>query len=238
VAVKPVQAVTRALAVLDAVAQHGPVGVAALGRLLGEDTSAVQRALVSLHDAGWIRPAAGTPVRWELSLRVFALGARAAARSGLRERARPLLESLRDATGESAFLVEVDDARLVVIDVVESRQVVRAAPALGLSLPVSRSASGRAVLAHLDDDTRARLVDGPVDEGLRAELTAVAKRGWSVSAGLVGREQTSVGAAVLDAEGRSVGALVVTGPRDRVPPKLQKAYGALVAQAAVTLTTA
>jgi len=238
VAVKPVQAVTRALAVLDAVAQHEPVGVAALGRILGEDTSAVQRSLVSLHDAGWIRAATGTPVRWELSLRVFALGARAADRSGLRERAHPLLESLRDATGESAFLVEVDDTRLVVIDVVESRQVVRAAPALGLSLPVARSASGRAVLAHLDDDTRAHLVGGPVDVELRAELATVAKRGWSVSAGLVGREQTSVGAAVLDAEARAVGALVVTGPRDRVPPKLQKVYGALVAQAAVTLTPA
>jgi len=238
VAVKPVEAVTRALAVLDAVAQHEPVGVAALARILGEDTSAVQRSLVSLHDAGWIRAATGTPVRWELSLRVFALGARAAARSGLRERAHPLLESLRDATGESAFLVEVDATRLVVIDVVESRQVVRAAPALGLSLPVARSASGRAVLAHLDDDARVHLVGGPIDAELRAELAAVAKRGWSVSAGLVGREQTSVGAAVLDADGHAVGALVVTGPRDRVPPKLQKSYGALVAQAAVTLTTA
>lgn len=237
-AVKPVQAVTRALAVLDAVARHEPVGVAALARIVGEDTSAVQRALVSLHDAGWIRPAAGSPVRWELSLRVLALGARAAGRSGLRERARPLLESLRESTGESAFLVEVDDTRLVVIDVVESRQVVRAAPALGLSLPVARSASGRAVLAHLDDVARARLLGSAVDGELAAELAAVAKRGWSVSAGLVGREQTSVGAAVLDGEGRSIGALVVTGPRDRVPPKLQKVYGALVAQAAVTLTAA
>ena len=42
---------------------------------------------------------------------------------------------------------------------------------------------------------------------------------------------------MVDADGRAVGALVVTGPRDRVPPKLQKAYGALVAQAAVSLTT-
>jgi IclR family acetate operon transcriptional repressor len=237
-AVKPVQAVTRALAVLDAVAQHEPVGVAALARLVGEDTSAVQRALVSLHDAGWIRAAPGSPVRWELSLRVFALGARAAGRSGLRERARPLLESLRESTGESAFLVELDDSRLVVIDVVESHQVVRAAPALGLSLPVARSASGRAVLAHLDDDDRERLLGAPVDAELADELATVAARGWSVSAGLVGREQTSVGAAVLDGAGRSIGALVVTGPRDRVPPKLQKAYGTLVAQAAVTLTAA
>jgi IclR family acetate operon transcriptional repressor len=237
-AVKPVQAVTRALAVLDAVAQHEPVGVAALARIVGEGTSAVQRALVSLHDAGWIRTAPGSPVRWELSLRVFALGARAAGRSGLRERARPLLESLRESTGESAFLVEVDDGRLVVIDVVESHQVVRAAPALGLALPVARSASGFAVLAHLDDDGRERLLGAPVDAELADELTTVAQRGWSVSAGLVGREQTSVGAAVLDGAGRSIGALVVTGPRDRVPPKLQKAYGTLVAQAAVTLTAA
>jgi IclR family acetate operon transcriptional repressor len=236
VAVKPVQAVTRALAVLDAVARHEPVGVAALARILAEDTSAVQRALVSLHDAGWIRPAQGAPVRWELSSRVVALGARVAGRSGLRDRARPLLESLRDDTGESAFLVETDDTRLVVIDVVESRQVVRAAPAIGLVLPVARSASGMAVLAHLDDESCARVLGSAPDAALRAELDAVRRRGWSVSAGLVGREQTSVAAAVLDGDGRAVGALVVTGPVDRLPAKRQREYGALVASAAVTLT--
>ena len=143
----------------------------------------MQRSLVSLHDAGL------DPRRDRLAGALGALaagvraGARAAARSGLRERARPLLESLRDATGESAFLVEVDDTRLVVIDVVESRQVVRAVPALGLSLPVARSVSGRAVLAHLDDDTRVHLVGGPVDDELRSrardgrEARVVGERG-------------------------------------------------------------
>jgi IclR family transcriptional regulator, acetate operon repressor len=235
-AVKPVRAVTRALAVLDAVAGHEPIGVAALARLLHEDTSAVQRALVSLHDAGWIRPAAGSPVRWEVSAKVVALGSRPAGRSGLRDRARPALESLRDRTAESAFLVEVDDTRLVVTDVVESPQVVRAAPRVGLQLPVALSASGRAVLSALAPDVQVRFVGSPPDDSLLRELARVRGRGWSQSAGLVGPDQTSVAAPVLGADGVAVGAITVTGPRDRMPAARQQEFGALVAEAARRLS--
>ncbi len=234
-AVKPVRAVTRALAVLDAVAGHEPIGVAALARLLHEDTSGVQRALVSLHDAGWIRPAPGSPVRWEVSAKVVALGSRAAGRSGLRDRVRPVLESLRDRTAESAFLVEVDDTRLVVTDVVESPQVVRAAPRVGLQLPVALSASGRAVLSALAPDVQVRFVGSP-DDALLRELARVRRRGWSQSAGLVGPDQTSVAAPVLGADGVSVGAITVTGPRDRMPAARQQEFGALVADAARRLS--
>src|SRR5215218_6454615 len=66
-AVKPLQSLTRALAAIDAIAEHQPVGLSALARALGEDKSALQRVLVTLHTAGWIRPVAGELTRWELT---------------------------------------------------------------------------------------------------------------------------------------------------------------------------
>ena len=56
-AVKPLQSLQRALSVIEAIAANQPIGVAALARLLGEDKSAVQRDLMTLADAGWIRAA-------------------------------------------------------------------------------------------------------------------------------------------------------------------------------------
>ena len=58
--VKTLRTVDKALRVLDAVAEHQPIGVGALARLLTMDKSAVQRILVSLQRAGWICPAGGS----------------------------------------------------------------------------------------------------------------------------------------------------------------------------------
>ena len=58
-AVKALRSATRVLSVLEAVASLQPVGLAAVARHLDEDKSAVQRALATLAEDGWIRPAPG-----------------------------------------------------------------------------------------------------------------------------------------------------------------------------------
>ncbi len=134
-AVKPLRSATRVLAVLEAVAAHQPVGLTAVTRLLDEDKSAVQRALATLAEDGWIRPASGDPPRWELTTRSLVMAAQATSRVGLRQQARPVMEALRDRTDESVLLAVPDPPRVVTLDVVESRQLVRAAPHVGLVLP-------------------------------------------------------------------------------------------------------
>ena len=66
-AVKRSQSASRVLSILELVASHQPVGVSALAKLLGDDRSAVQRAVMTLADAGWSRVAPEPPARWELS---------------------------------------------------------------------------------------------------------------------------------------------------------------------------
>ena len=197
--VKPVRAGERVLATLEALAEHQPIGVGALARVLDDDKSAVQRALVTLAATGWIRPVAGDQTRWELTGRVLVVAQHAQHRSDLRQRARPTLEALRDEVGESVLLAAPEVGRLVVLDVVESRQLVRTAPWIGMVLPLAASSAGRAFLARLEPG---EVDEWLADEGLAAadvaaELDEVRQRGWSLNAGDVSPSASGVGAEMM-----------------------------------------
>src|SRR5436190_825116 len=109
-AVKHVQSASRVLATFEALAEHQPIGVGALARILEDDKSGVQRALMTLADAGWIERV-GDGTRWEVTSRVLVLAQR---RSGLRERARATLEALRDETEETVILNVPESGQIVV----------------------------------------------------------------------------------------------------------------------------
>jgi IclR family acetate operon transcriptional repressor len=235
-AVKPLLSLQRALAVLEAVAEHQPIGVAALARLLDEDKSALQRVLVTLDACGWIRASGDGATRWELSARPLAIASQAQRRSGLIASARPTMEDLRDATGETVTLALPDTDRIVAIDVVESLHMVRSAPRIGMVFPAETSAAGLALFAHLDDVDIAPFVADLAQPRFRVDLDDTRRRGWSLNAGAVDLSATSVGAAVLDAAGRPVAALVVSAPSDRLTAEHYEKAGRLVAEAAALLS--
>jgi IclR family transcriptional regulator, acetate operon repressor len=234
-AVKPLQSLQRALLVVEAVAEHQPIGVGALCRLLDEDKSALQRVLVTLHASGWIRPTGDGATRWELSTRPLVIVGAAQRRSGLVARARPVMTSLREATGETVILAVPDAGRIVALEVVESRHLVRTAPHVGMVLPPETGAAGLAVFAHLDDAGIAAYLGTKPDGTFSADLADTRRRGWSLNPGVVHTGATSIGAAVLDAAGRPVAAVVVSAPSDRLPPDRYPVTGGLVREAAAAL---
>ena len=103
-AVKWSQSASRVLAILEKIAAYQPVGITELARLVDADKSAVQRALMTLARDGWIRVAPGKARRWEVTERIQALAHLALGSHDLRHRARPVLQALRDKTGESVLL--------------------------------------------------------------------------------------------------------------------------------------
>jgi len=233
--VKPLQSVQRALEVLEAVAEHQPVGVGELARLLDADKSAVQRALVTLHAVGWIRPTGRGPTTWELSSRPLILAGLARRPSDLLARTRPVLEELVRDTGETAMLALPDADRIVAVDVVESSHQLRTSPRLGSVLPPESSAAGIALFSAMDADEIARFGVDPHDATLVAAMKRARERGWSLNAGAVRSEITTVGAVVLDELGRAAAALVVSAPSSRLTPDRRDATGALVGAAAERL---
>jgi IclR family acetate operon transcriptional repressor len=232
--VKRVQSATRVLATLETLAEHQPIGVAALARLLADDKSAVQRALVTLAGAGWIRPTGDEVTRWELTSRAVVVASHAQARSDTGRRVRAQLEALQAKTGETAIFAVADAGRVTIVDVVESREMVRSAPHVGMVVPTDTSATSLAILAHLDADDRHALLGSAPGPALLAELDEVRRRGWALNASQPGA--TSVGAVVLDRDGRPVGAIAIAALAERLPSVDHETYGQLVADAARALS--
>jgi DNA-binding IclR family transcriptional regulator len=145
--------------------------------------------------------------RYGLGLRLVGLGRAAAAGWPLAEAARPVLEHLRDQSGESAQLyVREGDARRCILSL-ESPQELRTIVTEGAVLPLGVGSAGR-VLTGAGGSSR--------------WVSSVEERAKGVA---------SVSAAVV-VDGEVVAAVGVSGPADRLGPDPGARFGVAVADAA------
>jgi len=234
--VKRSQSASRVLLVLEKIAEHQPVGVSALAKLLDDDKSAVQRAIMTLADDGWIRPAAGTPTRWELTAHIHAVAQMGRGSDDLRQRVRGALEALRNQTGETILLTVPDVRRFVTIEVVESRQLLRTAPPIGMIVPVRESATGRAILPYMSTERQIEMLGAPPDAALLRHFAATREHGYSISDGDVAAGSTNVAAPIIESDGRPVAAVVISAPTDRIARSQHREFGEMVAKTARELS--
>ena len=67
---------------------------------------------------------------------------------------RPILESLRDVTGETVILGKLQGLAVVYLEIIESRQAVRYTMAVGTVRELHASSIGKAIVAAMDDASR------------------------------------------------------------------------------------
>jgi IclR family acetate operon transcriptional repressor len=70
----------------------------------------------------------------------------------LSERARPVMERLRDHFGETVNLAVLEGNRIAYVEILESARTMRLAARVGDRVPVHSSALGKAICATLTDD--------------------------------------------------------------------------------------
>jgi IclR family acetate operon transcriptional repressor len=228
--VKRSQSGTRILAVLEEVARRHPIGVSELARGIGEDKSAVQRALATLGDEGWIRPTLGKPVRWEPTARLSVL-ARLAGGQDLAQRFRPALQLLRDETGETVLLALLDGDRFVITDSFEGRHFLRTAPPLGLIVSAANSATARAVLPFMSAERQAAFLGGPPDAAQAEDFRLTRARGYSVTIDEIVEGATTLASALFEGD-EPVGAVLLSAPSDRLGAADHATFGERVAATA------
>lgn len=234
--VKRSRTAARVLAVLEGIARHQPIGVSELARLLDTDKSAIQRAIMTLADDGWIHAAPTKPTRWLLTARMLAVAQIGHNSNDLRQRARSTLEALRNECGETVFLTVPDMRRFVVMDVLESRQLLRTAPHVGMIVPVRGSATSLAILPYMSRELQVDMLGGPPEPALLKMFAATLERGYSISDGGVVAGSTNIAAPIFEGSGRPLGAIVVSGPSDRLTVNDQPRIGAMALRAAETLS--
>jgi DNA-binding IclR family transcriptional regulator len=196
----------KAMVVLEAVAVE-PLGLAALCDATELPRATAYRLAVALESHGLVRRL--DDGRFTLGLRLIGLGRAATTGFPLAVLARPILDWLRDETGESVQLyVAEGDARRCVVSL-QSPHGLRWIVPEGVLLPMEKGSAGRALAGD------------------------VGKAGWAESVEERERGVCSVSAPIYaQDEGhgeRIIGALSVSGPVER----LTRSPGRKVGQAVV-----
>jgi IclR family acetate operon transcriptional repressor len=211
---------------------------------MGEPRSSVQRALDSLEAAGW---AVRTGGLWSLTLAPALVGLKAGSAAAVRSLARPAMERLLDASNESVRLWLRDRRRVVLVESFDGRQAVRyVSPPLGESLPLHASASGKAILARLDQDAFEAYAAEPLEPltqrtltdpaALRADLAKTRARGYSVTLREARDDVGGVAAAVVRSSAEPFAALSLALPMHRLTDDIVADYGSRVAAEAAELS--
>lgn len=214
--VKPSSTAAKVLTVLDAVARNQPIGVSELARMLDEDKSLVQRMLVTLASERWIWSEPGRSTKWRVTQRMRLLADLACPDDDLRERARPAMEALRDATGETVSLVVRDVDRFLVADVAESEMMLRTVPRIGGEVPGPVSASSLAFLPFLPRPDQAAILGSEPGERHEEQFRAVREAGFAVLESERGGGTVSLAAPVFGAANEPLAAIVLSAPVARL----------------------
>jgi IclR family acetate operon transcriptional repressor len=233
-AARQVASVTRALAVLDALAVGATeLGTNDIARRTRINASTVSRLLATLVAAGFVEhvPATG---RYRLGLRLVQLGNAVVDRLDLRDLARGQLEALVAATGETATLSAPGEGVAFTIDFVPGPSSVQGVVQIGRPSVAHATATGKVMLAF----TAAELPEEPLhaftartitdSAALRGELERVRERGWAESLEERENDLNAIAAPIRDHRGELTAIMGLQGPAFRFdPPAMSAALGPL-----------
>jgi DNA-binding IclR family transcriptional regulator len=222
--VRPVQALTHAIDVLEALAARGEMGVSEISREIDLSKTAVYNILGTFEGRRLVNRDPLTS-RYRLGWRVYELGAELLRHSELAPLARPLLKELAQRTGETVLFGILDRTGVTYVDRVESERSIRMVAAPGRQAALHATASGKALLAHqppefvdavLAEELHAFTPETIVDpKKLRAELARVVEQGYAVCIREHEPEISSISVPIRDYSGDVCSALTIAAPATR-----------------------
>jgi IclR family transcriptional regulator, acetate operon repressor len=212
----------RALAFLQAVAEAPrPPRLKDVTATIGVNITTGYHLLNTLQQAGYLTKESDGTLRigWQVEilhqgmLRHFVLG----------RDLHPVIEELAARTGETAYVAGLSKDGVVIQALVEASQAVRVTGHhVGFSGAEHIRASGKAVLAHLDDHSRDRILarcmgDAPpkARQAVFSELASVRQQGWALDEGEYQEGVCCAATAFFRSGGVVAGSITVSAPATR-----------------------
>ena len=227
-----VPALEKGLDILECLATGGvPLTQAQLARALDRSASELFRMLTTLERRGYVQRDP-TSSAYGLTLRLYELGHAHSPYQGLLRAAERPMRELAEELRESCHLGVAHGDRLTLLHQEESPTRVRLSVEVGSSVPLVHTASGRVLLAFLDDEARrAALAEdaehAAMPAGARAaladRLAAIRARGYETAHGETTPGVSDLSVLVGTPGGRVLVALTVAA--------LRRDHDALVAAA-------
>lgn len=240
--------VAKALDLLDLFGHATPrLGLSEAARLSGLNKATCHRLLTDLTAAGLLEQV-GAAREYRLGPAVLRLAALREATVPMLSAARPELERLAEATGETAHVSLLVGGRLKAVDhAYSARHSMRVMMSDADDLPFHATASGLAVLAALPADRRGALLASPLPAltpmtetdpaRLALRIDEVRARGHAESLGGFQTDVHSLAVPLFGADGACAGALAVAAPAARMTPAARALIRAALIRAGLSITT-
>jgi DNA-binding IclR family transcriptional regulator len=167
------QVLERALKILERLGD-GPATIGELARLLDVHYSTTHRLLQDLEGRRFVyRLHDGT---YRIGSGLFYLAQKTLDGLDVRSVATPLMRALRDATGETVHLGQLENGHVVYIEQVASQHTVRMYASIGLSAPMHATAVAKAIVAFQPEALRRSLIGpDPLRRFTSTTITTVAR---------------------------------------------------------------
>ncbi|MFN8681006.1 HTH-type transcriptional regulator BhcR [Paracoccus sp. P2] len=241
-----IRALDRALDILDLIAVSSGLTLTEIAQRLDMAPSTVHRVLVTLAARGVAESDSQTQA-WHVGPTAFRHGSAFMRRSGLVERARPLLRRLMEVTGETANLGILNGDAVLFLSQAETHETIRAFFPPGTRSALHASGIGKALLAHarpadlkrmiremrLERFTEMTLTD---PQALLDDLACIRARGYALD----NEERTPgmrcIAAPIFDLAGEAAAGISVSGPSLRMSDARLEAMSEAVIEAARELS--
>jgi DNA-binding IclR family transcriptional regulator len=241
----------RWLTVLEAYARRPEWGIRDLAAATGVPRSTVHRIVREMTGLGLLTAAGSHDGRSVVGPTLMRLAVGLTERVDVLRVAGPVLDALRDTTGETAILTAYDRSRRMfrAVTAAESSHPIRYIwEALQEWSELHAGASGKGILAFLPADERRRIVDALPDPlphpsgvsraALEASLERARRDGYVISHGERFAGAVGVAAPVRDATGRVVGSVLLGWPDNRTDTAKERAAARAAVEAAAAISAA
>ncbi|MBE9606042.1 IclR family transcriptional regulator [Acetobacteraceae bacterium H6797] len=212
--------------------------------LTGAPKSSTSRLLRAMRDAGFLELRPGTR-RYRPGILLFELGQTYRRASTLLARADEAIARLSKQFGHTGYVSVLDGPEVLGVAHHEGDSVLRVGTPIGRRLPAFASATGRALLARLDDATVRTLYPEPLSprhprspgdvEELLAALSQVRCEGFALSLGEANEGIGSLAVAVGEGATGEAVSLCLVYPLATVPEPVRDAMREALLQAAAEI---
>ena len=220
-----IRSVERALDILTCFSRQTPeLTLTQIAKQVGLYKSTVHRLLATLEGRRFVQRDPDTGV-YRPGIRLLQMVYLTLEHNDLRRLAAPFLLHLWEQQHETIDLAVLDDTDLIFLDVLESPRRVKLAAAIGQRLPAHSTASGKAILAFMPEETvRHILRDGlpqftrhtlSSPEALFENLRLIREQGFAISLEEYEEGINAVAAPILDLNDQPIASVAVAGPAYR-----------------------
>jgi DNA-binding IclR family transcriptional regulator len=214
--------------ILEELSAAGALGLNEITQRTNIPKSTVFRVLTTLHSLGYVIRDGNRD--YCVSPALMDLAGDQSRTDLLRRVALPWMVRLRNESGETVNLGQLQFEKVVYLEVVPSEFALRLSERPGATVAVHASALGKAILAfspaeladsligaeHLPMFTRNTITDA---SAFADELRRVRDRGFAFDKGETSALATCVGAPILGTTGQAVAAMSISGPTSRFNPR-------------------